>query len=93
MGNALDPNRGVMVHVERRTRQRPHPPIDWVRLGRIPHAVDALLENVNPVESKLLRPLEQVIYEPTLDEQWDYLGRLISPELANYIRSKPADWL
>lgn len=92
MGNALDANRGVMVHIERCTRKRPHPPLDWVRLGRIPHAVDALLENVSPVDSELLRPLEQVIQEPTVDEQWEYLGRLISPELADRIRYGKGRW-
>ncbi len=68
MGNSLDPDRGVMVHVQRCMRKRPHTPLDWVRLGRIPHSVDALLKNVSSVESDLLRPLEQLIYEPTLDE-------------------------
>lgn len=86
MGNALHPDDGVMVCVERRKRKNA-PPLDWVRLGRIPQNVDAMLERVSPVESSVLCPLERVIYEPTVDEQWEYLGRLITPQLAAQIRA------
>lgn len=86
MCDALHPTNGVMISVERRKRKNA-PPLDWVRVGRIPHNVDEMLEKVSPVERELLCPLERVIYEPTIEEQWDYLGRLITPELAARIRS------
>ncbi|CAN5360693.1 hypothetical protein BH09VER1_BH09VER1_53210 [soil metagenome] len=86
MCDALDPKDGVMIGVERRKRQNA-PPLDWVRVGRIPHNVDEMLEKVSPVESSVLCLLEQVIHHPTVEEQWEYLGRLISPELAERIRS------
>jgi len=86
MRDALHPKSGVMISVERRKRKNA-PPLDWVRVGRIPHNVDTMLEKVSPVESAVLCPLEQVIHEPTVEEQWDYLGRLITPELATRIRA------
>ncbi len=86
MHDALHPNNGVMVSVERRKRKNA-PPLDWVRVGRIPHSVDDLLEKVSPVERELLCPLEQVIQEATIEDQWNYLGQLITPELASHIRT------
>jgi len=87
MCEALHPHNGVMIGIERRNRKYPHPPQDWVHVGRIPHCVDEMLEKVSQTEASALRPLEQVIYEPTVDEQWHYLGRLISHKLADRIRT------
>lgn len=86
MGDALHPKNGVMISIERRKRKRPHAPLDWIRMGRIPCSVDAMMEKVSPAERNLLRPLEQVTHHPTTEEQWDYLGRLVTPELAKRIR-------
>ena len=86
MCDALNPDNGVMICVERRKRKNA-PPLDWIRLGRIPHNADEMLEKVSPVESSVLCPLERVIHEPTVDEQWEYLGRLITPKLAARIRA------
>jgi len=87
MCDALHPEKGVMICVERHKAKSHHAPLDWVRVGRLPQSVDGLLEKVGPMERELLCPLERVIREPTVDEQWDYLGRLITPELAARIRA------
>ena len=92
MGNALTPDSGAMICVDRQIRRHPHSPLDWVRLGRIPTSVDEMLKQVRQEESDLLRPLEEVLQHVTIDQQWDYLGRLISPELAEHIRSNPGHW-
>ncbi|MBE2203985.1 MAG: hypothetical protein IAE94_06585 [Chthoniobacterales bacterium] len=85
MGDAIHPTNGVMISVERHKRKGAAP-LDWIRLGRIPRCVDEMLETVSPVEASALRPLEEVIYQPTVDEQWEYLGRLVTHELAARIR-------
>jgi hypothetical protein len=86
MWNALHPEKGVMVCVERWMRKHSKAPLDCVRVGRIPRSVEDLLEKVSPVERDQLCVLEQVIREPNVEDQWHYLGRLISSELAAHIR-------
>jgi len=92
IGNALTPDTGAMICIERQMRKYPHAPLDWVRIGRIPTSVDKLLEGVPQEEAEFLRPLEEVIQQSTIDEQWEYLGRLISPELADRIRHGKGRW-
>jgi len=87
MCDGLHPENGVMVCVERRRPRLAGPPLHWVQVGRIPRSVDDLLEKVSPIEKEQLHPLERVIREASVEEQWDYLGRLISPELVARIRA------
>jgi hypothetical protein len=87
MCDALHPENGVMVCVERSRRQFSKAPRDWVRVGRMPRSVNELFGKVRPKEMTALCLLEEALCKPTVDEEWYYLGRLITPELADDIRT------
>jgi hypothetical protein len=87
MCDALHPEHGVMVCVERTKRPFSPAPLDWVRVGRIPNSVNELCGKVRLEEMSALRPLEETLHNPTVEEEWHYLGRLITPELADEIRT------
>lgn len=87
MCDALHLEDGVMVCVERRRPEFSKTPLDWVRVGRIPRSASALFEKVRHKEMSALCLLEEALHEPTVEEEWNYLGRLISPRLAEEIRT------
>jgi hypothetical protein len=87
MCDAIHPENGVMICVERCKRQFSRAPLDWVRVGRVPRSIGQLFQNICHEEMIALRPLEQVLQKPTVEEEWKYLGRLITPRLADEIRT------
>ncbi|CAN5360401.1 hypothetical protein BH09VER1_BH09VER1_53190 [soil metagenome] len=87
MCDALHPENGVMICVERSKRQFVKAPLDWVRVGRVPRSVNDLFGKVRRKEMSALCLLEETLREPTVEEEWDYLGRLITPKLADEIRT------
>ena len=87
MCDALHSEHGVMVCIERAKRPFSKAPLDWVRVGRIPHSINELFGKVRRKEMASLCLLEEVLHEPTVEEEWHYLGRLITPELADKIRT------
>jgi hypothetical protein len=85
--NAVDPEEGVLICIERSRPRNAEFPIDTVRIGRQVCPIAPMLEKVNPEELAALCPLEQVVREPSEDEQWAYLGRVIDPKLVSQIRA------
>jgi len=85
--DALHPENGVMVCVERCQRQFSKAPLDWVRVGRVPRSAGALFEKVRREEMSAFCLLEEALHEPTVEEEWNYLGRLVTPRLADEIRT------
>ena len=87
MCDALHPEHGVMVCVERCKRRFSKLPVDRVRAGRIPCSFNDLFGKVRRKESSALCLLERTLRETTVDQEWHFLGRLITPELADEIRT------
>lgn len=87
VNNAVHPHDGVLICVERSKPQNADYANYSVRIGRQRCPVDELLEKVNPADTKALCPLEQVIHDPSEEEQWTYLSAVLTPEMVTKIRA------
>lgn len=85
--DAVDAKAGLLVCVERTQARGAKYPNYTVRLGRQPCPIDAYLENVDPEEVAAICPLEHVVHDPSEEEQWNCIEKVISPELATRIRT------
>lgn len=74
------PERGVLIGVERTKTKGSQYPSYALRVGRQPAPVADVLGRTSDEEIEVLRPLEQVIHEVTLDEEWQFLAKVMSPE-------------
>ncbi len=61
--------------------------MDRVRVGCVPRSVNDLFGKVRRKESSALCLMERALREATVDGEWHYLGRLITPMLSEEIQT------
>lgn len=85
-GEAIHPEKGALVRVERTQARGAKYPSYQISLGRLPSPVDSLLEKMEPEEQQALCPLENVVRELTIDEEWKCLEKVIPADIIKQIR-------
>lgn len=86
IGNPADSIRGAQICVERRqTPGSPYPSYSLKR-GRVPVPLKELIAKMDEDERSALTPLEEVVYQPTEEEEWKLLENVIDPETVREIR-------
>ena len=88
--DAVDPEKGLLVCIEKTQAAGAKYPSYNLRLGRQPTPIDALLAQAPPDEAAVLCPLENTIRELTDEEQWSCLGKVMAPENVALVRKSLA---
>lgn len=88
LGNPADPEAGVQISVEKKQAPGARYPSYSLRMGRVPAPINKMIAKMDPEEVAALTPLEEVVYQPTEEEEWKLLENVISdPEVIRKIRS------
>ena len=85
--DAVHPKNGVLVCVEKTKSQSAKYPSYKLRLGRQPAPVDSLLAKMAPEEVAALCPLEGVVRDLSIEEEWQCLAKVMAPETVALIRA------
>ncbi len=89
VSNAIDPDAGYQLCVEKTQSPGARFPSYRLRTGRVQAPVNPLIGGMAPEEIAALCPLENVIRELTEEEQWECLSKTLPPELVAEIRANP----
>lgn len=85
--DAIDPNAGLRLCVEKKRATGAKYPSYTVRVGRMAMPINALIEAMAPEDRQALTPLENVIERIDEEEQWQFLAKLIAPSTVAEIRA------
>jgi hypothetical protein len=88
VANAIDPNAGFKICVEKTQNPGAKYPSYNLRVGRIPSPMGPILETMSQEEVDVLRPLENVVHQLTEEEQWQCLEATMAKETVAEIRSQ-----
>lgn len=83
----VHPENGTLICIERTKSKDAKYPRYTLRSGRQPAPVDALIAKLDSEELRALCPLEQVVRELTVEEEWACLQRVIDPDTVALIRA------
>jgi len=86
VADAISPEAGVLLGVEKTQAPGAKYPGYQLKLGRQPRPIVPLLEEMAPEERSVIRPLEEVVRPLTDEEQWTCLAKLMTPETVAKIR-------
>ena len=81
------PERGALVSVTRTQAKGAKYPSYGLRLGRQPAPVNSQLAKMAPEEVAALCPLENVVRQLSIEEEWQCLAKVIAPDIVTKIRS------
>jgi hypothetical protein len=88
MAEPVHPERGVLIAVE---KTRPHGAkyaSYSLVLGRQPAPMAEILKRTAPEEFEVLRPLEEVIHQPSVEQEWEFLSSILpSKQFEEFRRS------
>jgi len=92
IADAIDPEAGFRVSVEKSQAAGSKYPSYSIRVGRVPAPMAPILEGMDPEEVQALVPLEEVLDQVGVEEQWGCLEKTMAPETVAEIRAslKPA---
>ena len=85
--DAIDPNAGCLVGIEKIQPKGAKFPTYNIRVGRNPSPVADHIAKLDPEELRALCPLENTIELLSEEEQWQWLERVIAPETVGKIRA------
>jgi len=85
--DAIAPDAGMLVSIEKTQPKGAKYPSYALRLGRQPAPMNALLSKMEAGEVGALCPLENVVRELTHEEEWRCLERVIAPDTVTEIRT------
>jgi len=87
LGNPADPVKGVQICVEMRQTAGSRYPNYTLKRGRVPAPIQEMLGKMDPEETAALTALEQVVHQPSKDEEWQLLENVIPAETVSKIRN------
>jgi len=87
VADAVHPEKGVLVSVEKTQAKGAKYPSYGLRLGRQPAPVNSQLAKMEPEEVAALCPLENVVRELSVEEEWQCLEKVIAPDIVAKMRS------
>ena len=88
VANPIDPDTGVQISVTKSKPQGSQDPSYAVRLGSMAAPIDGFLHYMEAGEIEALRPLEEVVHVPNVDEEWQILEGMIGADLVAQIRAE-----
>ncbi len=77
MAEPVHPERGVLIAVEKTRAHGTKYASYSLVLGRQPAPMSEILERTAPEEFEALRPLEDVIHQPSAAEEWEFLSSVL----------------
>lgn len=83
----IDPDQGSLISIEKQQVAANKYPKFMLRRGKQPLPVYGLIDKMTPEETDMLLPLEEIVRELTVDEQWKCLASVIDPEIVEKIRA------
>ena len=86
VADAVHPDKGVLIRVEKTQPKGAKYPSYALRLGQNPAPVDDLLTRMAPEEVASLCPLENAVRELSEEEEWQCLSKVMAPETVSEIR-------
>jgi len=86
VGNAIDPNGGLKVGIEKKQTPGAKYPSYSLRVGRVPAPIAPILDGMDAEEREVLCPLENVVQQLTEDEQWKCLEAYMAKDTVAEIR-------
>lgn len=85
--NALDPEVGFLIGVEKQDANDAKYPAYTVHVGSDASPLNGWLARMDPKEIEALCPLEQTIRVLSDEDQWRYLAKMMAPEIVATIRT------
>ena len=82
----VNPTGGVLVCIEKTQAKGSRYPTYSLRAGRQQAPMNSMLERMDASEISALCPLENVLRSLSVDEEWQYLERILVPEVVKEIR-------
>jgi len=89
-GNPLNPESGTHLIITKQKQAGARYPGYSVRLGDDPAPLDQLTAQMDPADLALIQRLEDVVYIPTEEEEWQLLQKAVDPETVRNIRASVA---
>ena len=84
----LSPDNGVQIMLAKMQPKGSQYPSYSLRVGRNPVPVDDMVAFLSDEDYALIRPLEEVIANPSDDEVWTYLGSIIPGDMLDAMRAE-----
>ena len=87
VANAIDPNGGLKICVEKTQTPGAKYPSYSLRVGRVAAPIGPIIESMSAEERDVLCPLENVVQQLTEEEQWKCLDAYMAKETVDEIRN------
>lgn len=87
VANPVDFEQGVMIAVEKKQSPGAKYPSYNLRLGRQPAPMTEIIAKMQPEELAAICPLEHTIRLLTIEEQWECLAKVMSPDHVAAVRN------
>ena len=85
--NPIDAEAGLQICVEKGLQKDSRYPIYSLKIGRMPVPMSELFTKMDPSEINALTALEDTVYLPSEEEEWQLLEKVIDPATVKEIRA------
>lgn len=87
VGNPVAPEGGLQICVEKGLSKDSRYPIYSLKIGRMPVPMNELFSKMDSLEIDALTALEHTVYQPSEEEEWQLLEKVIDPATVSKIRA------